>query len=443
MQNDLPTTGTTELTEREQEILRLVATGTSNKDIARQLFISSNTVKVHLRNIFVKIGAASRTEAAMYAVQTGLVKSPANSEQASQAEIIPPSQTTSVEVRPGSRRFFRLASVAVIILILALVVVMGIWLGRQPITPATKTSQPIPTAESRWRVLASLPTARGGLAVTAFENRIYAIGGETAQEVTGLVEEYNPATDAWVKLSPKPIPVTDVNAAVIGGKIYIPGGRISSSAVTDVLEIYNPSQDTWKKGSNLPVAMSAYAMAAFEGHLYLFGGWDGKNYLNSAYIYDPGQDKWMALTSMPVTRGFAGAAVAGDNIYVIGGYDGKQALAVDEVYTPQLEGIKAPWDQAKSLPAGYYDIGVASAADNIYVIGGHGSSRISSIFLPLANQWQTFDPAPLDIGEATRLTQLGEYLYVVGGRINNTPSSLNLAYRAIYTLQIPVIISNK
>ena len=62
-----------DLSDREVEILRLVARGASNKEIAHELFISANTVKVHLRNIFTKIGASSRTEAAMYAVKTGIV----------------------------------------------------------------------------------------------------------------------------------------------------------------------------------------------------------------------------------------------------------------------------------------------------------------------------------------------------------------------------------
>jgi DNA-binding NarL/FixJ family response regulator len=68
-------TENSELSERELEILRLVATGASNKEIASRLTISTNTVKVHLRNIFAKVGAASRTEAALYAVRTGLVES--------------------------------------------------------------------------------------------------------------------------------------------------------------------------------------------------------------------------------------------------------------------------------------------------------------------------------------------------------------------------------
>src|SRR3990172_6090173 len=61
------------LSEREREILYLVATGVSNKQIAQALHISTNTVKVHLRNIFSKIEVASRTEAAMFAVGAGLV----------------------------------------------------------------------------------------------------------------------------------------------------------------------------------------------------------------------------------------------------------------------------------------------------------------------------------------------------------------------------------
>src|SRR5436305_6908001 len=68
------TSDSSQISEREREILRLVATGATNQQIALRLNISVNTVKVHLRNIYSKIGAASRAEATMYAVRTGLVQ---------------------------------------------------------------------------------------------------------------------------------------------------------------------------------------------------------------------------------------------------------------------------------------------------------------------------------------------------------------------------------
>ncbi len=61
------------LTDREQEILRLVASGATNGDMARSLWITQQTVKFHLSNIYRKLDVANRTEACHYAHVTGLV----------------------------------------------------------------------------------------------------------------------------------------------------------------------------------------------------------------------------------------------------------------------------------------------------------------------------------------------------------------------------------
>ena len=61
------------LTARETEILGLVAQGRSNGEIARQLFISTKTVSVHVSNILAKLGASGRTEAAAIARRDGLL----------------------------------------------------------------------------------------------------------------------------------------------------------------------------------------------------------------------------------------------------------------------------------------------------------------------------------------------------------------------------------
>ena len=61
------------LTEREREILRLVAAGRSNKEIAAELVVSERTARTHVSNILRKLGFASRTQAALWAVREGLV----------------------------------------------------------------------------------------------------------------------------------------------------------------------------------------------------------------------------------------------------------------------------------------------------------------------------------------------------------------------------------
>ncbi|MCL4534377.1 MAG: response regulator transcription factor [Bacteroidetes bacterium] len=61
------------LTERELEVLQAVASGKSNREIADALFLSTNTVQVHLRNIFGKLGVGSRTEAVTHALREGLI----------------------------------------------------------------------------------------------------------------------------------------------------------------------------------------------------------------------------------------------------------------------------------------------------------------------------------------------------------------------------------
>ena len=61
------------LTERETEVLKLLARGKSNRQIASELFVEEKTVKAHVSSILRKLGVQSRTQAALHAVRTGLV----------------------------------------------------------------------------------------------------------------------------------------------------------------------------------------------------------------------------------------------------------------------------------------------------------------------------------------------------------------------------------
>jgi len=65
------------LSPRERETLLFLARGQSNKEIARTLDLAENTVKIHVQNILKKLGLNSRVQAAVYAVEHGLVQDPA------------------------------------------------------------------------------------------------------------------------------------------------------------------------------------------------------------------------------------------------------------------------------------------------------------------------------------------------------------------------------
>jgi len=71
-QPDRGPVSTFRLTERELEVLRLVAAGRSNRDIAAELFISAKTASVHVSNILAKLGVHTRIEAAAIAYQAGV-----------------------------------------------------------------------------------------------------------------------------------------------------------------------------------------------------------------------------------------------------------------------------------------------------------------------------------------------------------------------------------
>jgi DNA-binding NarL/FixJ family response regulator len=76
------------LTQRELELLRLVASGATNSRLARQLFVTEQTVKFHLSNIYRKLGVANRTQASRFAYQHGLVPTAITPDAGATADVV-------------------------------------------------------------------------------------------------------------------------------------------------------------------------------------------------------------------------------------------------------------------------------------------------------------------------------------------------------------------
>ena len=73
-ERDLMKDKSKELTRREVEVLKMIASGSSNKEIASTLSISERTVKNHVSNIFKKIDVSDRTQAAVFAIKNDIIK---------------------------------------------------------------------------------------------------------------------------------------------------------------------------------------------------------------------------------------------------------------------------------------------------------------------------------------------------------------------------------
>ncbi|MEW5872994.1 MAG: kelch repeat-containing protein [Chloroflexota bacterium] len=430
------------LSERELEILQLVATGASNKEIASQLYISANTVKVHLRNIFDKIGVQSRTEAAMFAVNAGIIPGPSQVAQSGEIESTVDNLETdistkfpSVGYKPKPRQGLLIA-VGIFILIIGLSMVW--WFTRK--TPGVPTSQ----AAVSWESWAPMPVERYGFASIVYENQIYVLGGQNNQGVTGELVRYDPIENRWRSLAEIPVAVADVQAAVIGGKIYVPGGRLASGEATDVLEIYDPDQDRWTRGEPLPEKLSAYALVEFEGKLYLFGGWDGKEYLSTVLIYDPDMNSWSSGTELSFPRAYASAVVVSGKVFLLGGLGDKgKVLDLMEVYTPSLENSpQTPWSDQITMPEGLYGMGAASVLDVIYIVGGRGASDYPvpvQVYSTYTGEWQVMQPPISGVWSDMGSVILGNELYVIGGKVDDLPGADTFSLQVVYVSVLPFI----
>ena len=424
---------TNELSDREIEILKLVATGASNKEIARELEISPNTVKVHLRNIFSKIGVLSRTEAAIYAVRIGYAEAKASiPEQPPISDIN--KQTSILE----SIRENRLVVASSMLILLFIVYVIFFQLKQREPIPINQETEIIAAVESRWNQLSHLPTPRTDMAAAIYNNMVYTIAGNTLEGASGAVEQYDPNSDSYTVLLSKPIPVYDMSAAVLGERIIVPGGRLSSSKTTNITEVFDPRNNSWEKSSNLPTPRSAYGLVSFEGKLYLFGGTDGNNYVNTVLEYNPSELGWSEISLMQFNCIDCNAVVNEGNIYVIEDPGNLSPNNIYNLYPKRANLGESSWEVVNTLPEALINLKITSIANTIYAFGESkdGTSRMYGL-LPASNQWVEIDDIPIDFPNRTTLVSFDTDILFFGGIQGNLIQESLISYKAIYKLLIP------
>ena len=434
------------LSERELEVLQLVATGVTNQEIARALVISPNTVKVHLRNIYEKLGVQSRTEATMEAVRRGWVSVPGvePAEGGQPVQIAAPTEEAvlaaasllaaqpaaealpDVPPRPPIAAWQRAYMIAAALLVILASLAPGWWRSRSPALLAValtdvgqaQTAAAPRSQALRWQPRARLPQPVSRFALVSDGARLYAIAGETAAGVSDQTAVYDPDADRWQIAAAKPTAVANVSAAWLAGRIYLPGGTLKDGLATDILEVYDPQTDRWSAAAAAPAPRAAYGLAALNGKLYLFGGADSKSYRAETYVYDPVADRWESAARMPSPRAFLAAAVIEGKVYVAGGFDGQRELDTVAVYDPGGAGQPGgAWSTAARLNAPRGGLGLVALGPRLYAVGGGWTTPLdfseqydaqtgvwSRSAAPIIGQWRNLGAAAV-----------GQKVYAMGG----------------------------
>jgi DNA-binding CsgD family transcriptional regulator len=454
----MPTEYGEPLTERQLEIVALVAEGLTNREIAARLFISHNTVKVHLRNIFTKTGVASRTELSMLAMREGWVAVSSSDDNLApvQVEVSEDEASEADEEAAEPRSPFRLPEwprVRWIGLGLGLLLALVALLlpPRQPAevggsgsaqalvdNPAANASAPIAAEGDGWEELPPLPVRRARFGAASMDGQIYVVGGLTAEGPSDRLDVYEIESGTWMEAAARPLAAANVQATLIDETVLVPGGCDADGQPTATVHRYLPEDDAWNDVAPLPEPLCAYALTTFEDQAYLFGGWNGRTYRAVAYRYDVEADTWTELASPGEARGFGGAAALGDRVLYVGGYDGDER-ATCEVYVPETQ----RWEVCASLLQPRGGLGLTALGGQLFAVGGGWESYLgfnerynikedtwSVIGTPLVGEWR-------NLGVVSWETTL----YAVGGwsadYLNRTYALEVLPFRVFIPVTLP------
>jgi N-acetylneuraminic acid mutarotase len=216
-----------------------------------------------------------------------------------------------------------------------------------------------------WATRTALP-ARWAHATASYTTGAYptnnafllAISGNDATfATTTAVTQYDVTAAAWTPLAPIPQGRSQISAARVGNRVFVPGGYVGSFSPTASLAIYDISGNSWSTGAPLPQATGDYAIGLYQNrYVYVIGGYSGSADLSLVQIYDTTTDTWAAGTPIGGTA-VAGArgGIIGNRIVVVGGYSQILGGTQDDVWTGTIDPTNPTvitWVQGADYPGG-------------------------------------------------------------------------------------------
>ena len=332
-----------ELSERELQILLLVAQGLSNRQIAGQLDISDNTVKVHVRNIFVKINVASRTEASLYAVRHGLLR--VENQPLAPTPIVeppPPLMVPADTMRPARRWHWWMLAVIGVVVIAGGGLVW--WTTQTPVAPVIRQQSSAPT---RWARLPALPNPQPAQQLVVYAGQLYAFTGNHGAKWL----QFDGVTRTWIVLTDLPFVVP------AGAKVWADGAGLWVVGSDDGRGVWRWDGQKWQVQPAIPATLEVAAVVRVDGELLVLGQISATAGL-SAWTLSPQAQSWQPRVDFT-------HAVADVQLVVL---EGVVYLFGDGAHVWRLDAAAQRWVADRDLPFVWSRGAVTTVLGSILVI---------------------------------------------------------------------------
>ena len=227
--------------------------------------------------------------------------------------------------------------------------------------------------ESKWKTLASMPTARSGMSSVVIGNKIYCIGGTTSTDYSKVVESYDTSKDCWnieTSLQKRRYYPT---SQFVNNKIYTFAGPVDISIFSDkTVECYDIETNTLTTKADMPLSIVRPASNITNELVYVSGYCNDTDKSDSMQIYNTITDVWSIKAIGSLRRREFKSVLIDNKIYMFGGMipGNNEPIPVVECYDIETNTLTTKAD----MPLGKRNFGCVIFGDYIYTIGGNGNS---------------------------------------------------------------------